>query len=446
MNYLNIVDLIFAIIYSIVGLFTLHFIVFGIVGLFSKKSYPKAKVKHKYGFVISARNEATVIGNMIKSIKANNYPQDKLTIFVVAHNCTDNTAQVARECGAVCYEYNNSNERTKGYALKYLFEQIEKDYGVTNFDGFFELDADNILSVDFVEKMNDAFEATGGKKVITSFRNSKNFGANVMAGLYGIYFMTGCRLEMRGRTKLDCSTRVSGTGFLFNSNIVKDGWPYVTLTEDWEFSADQVIDDTKIEYCDDAMFYDEQPTTFKVMWRQRLRWSRGHLLVCTTRFKDLIKSIFSPKKEHSHKVSLYDTFINCMPIFLVTFGFGLLQFILYLFAPLAGISLGTALLRWLKMFGLTCLLFYITCFVQAIIVFIAEHKRIKNVSFGKKVLITLTWPLFIMLQFPIDIIALFCKNLGWKPIPHADTTDFETLNKQATATTNDTTKEENSEM
>lgn len=446
MNYLTIINTIFGIIYTIVGLFTLHFLVFGVVGLFAKKRYPKAKVQHKYGFVISARNEANVIGNMIKSIKANNYPQDKLTIFVVAHNCTDNTAQVARECGAVCYEYNNSNERTKGYALKHLFEQIEKDYGITSFDGFFELDADNILSVDFVEKMNDAFDATGGKKVITSFRNSKNFGYNIMSGLYGIYFMTGCRLEMRGRTKLNCSTRVSGTGFLFNSNIVKDGWPYVTLTEDWEFSADQVIDNTKIEYCDDAMFYDEQPTDFKVMWRQRLRWSRGHLLVCTTRFKDLIKSIFSPKKEHNNKISLYDTFMNCMPIFLVTFGFGLLQFIMYLFAPLAGISLGTALLSWLKMFGWSCLSFYITCFVQAIIVFIAEHKRIKDVSFGKKVLITLTWPLFLMLQFPIDIIALFCKNLGWKPIPHADTTDFETLNKQAVATANDTSAEENSEM
>lgn len=445
MNYLTTINIIFGIIYTIVGLFTMHFVIFAIAGLFAKKRYPKAKVQHKYGVIIPARNEEAVVGNLIKSVYKNNYPQDKLQVFVIAHNCTDKTAQIARELGATVYEYNNPNECTMGYAFRYLFDQIRKDYGVQNYDGFFLFNADNILSADYFEKMNDAFDATGGKKVITSFRNSKNFGSNVMAGLYGLYFVTGCRLESRGRTVVGCSTRVQGTGYVINSKLVENGWPYVTLTEDWEFSADQVIQGNKIEFCDDAVFYDEQPTTFKVMWRQRLRWSRGHLLVCVTRFKDLIKSLFSSKKEHKNKGSIYDIFINCMPICPITFGIGLLQFIMYLFAPLAGISLGTALLSWFKMFGWSCLSFYITCFIQAIIVFIAEHKRIKDVSFGKKILITLTWPLFLMLQFPIDIIALFCKNLGWKVIPHSDTTDFETLNKkEATASENNIT--ENSEM
>ena len=78
---------------------------------------------------------------MINSIRKNNYPQDKLHIFVIAHNCNDNTAEIARKSGATVYEYNNPEERTKGYALKHLFECIIRDYGVENFDGFFVFDA-----------------------------------------------------------------------------------------------------------------------------------------------------------------------------------------------------------------------------------------------------------------------------------------------------------------
>ena len=428
MSYLNTVNLVFTVVYGILALMTMHFVVFGIIGLFAKKKYPKAKVQHKYGVIIPARNEEAVIGNLIKSVYKNNYPQEKLQVFVIAHNCTDNTAKIARELGATVYEYENKEECTMGYAFRYLFDRIREDYGVKNYDGFFLFNADNILSADYFEKMNDAFDATGGEKIITSFRNSKNFDTNVMSGLYGLYFTIGCRFESRGRTAVGCSTRVQGTGYVINSKLVENGWKYVTLTEDWEFSADQVIQGSKIEFCDDAVFYDEQPTTFKIMWRQRLRWSRGHLLVCITRFKDLIKSLFSRKK-HKNKGSVYDMFINCMPVCAVVTAIGALQMIAYLLSPLFGVSLVDALTKCLTTLGFSLASFCVTNFFAAIIAFIAERKRITGVSFGHKVLITLLWPLFVLIQFPIDIIAIFKKNLGWKPIPHEDTTNFEALNK-----------------
>ena len=428
MSYLDIVSLVFTVIFGILALMTMHFVVFGIIGLFAKKKYPKAKVQHKYGVIIPARNEEAVIGNLIKSVYKNNYPQEKLQVFVIAHNCTDNTAKIARELGATVYEYENKEECTMGYAFRYLFDRIREDYGVKNYDGFFLFNADNILSADYFEKMNDAFDATGGEKIITSFRNSKNFGTNVMSGLYGLYFTIGCRFESRGRTAVGCSTRVQGTGYVINSKLVENGWKYVTLTEDWEFSADRVIQGSKIEFCDDAVFYDEQPTTFKIMWRQRLRWSRGHLLVCVTRFKDLIKSLFSRKK-HKNKGSVYDMFINCMPVCAIVTAIGALQMIAYLLSPLFGVPLVDAVMKCLTTLGFSLASFCVTNLFAAIIAFIAERKRIKGVSFGHKVLITLFWPLFVLIQFPIDIIAIFKKNLGWKPIPHEDTTNFEALNK-----------------
>ena len=264
MDYIRIVNIVFDILYGLTGLIVLHYIVFALIGLFKKRTYPKANEQLRYGLIIPARNEEAVVGNLIKSIQKNKYPQNKLQIFVIAHNCTDNTAKIARDLGATVYEYNNPNECTMGYAFKYLFQQIERDYGTQSYDGFILFNADNILAENYIEKMNDAFVAHGKRDVITSFRNSKNFGENVMSACYGLYFVYGCLFESRGRSICGCSTRVQGTGYVINSELVKDGWKYVTLTEDWEFTADQLIEENNIYFCDEAVFYDEQPTTLRL--------------------------------------------------------------------------------------------------------------------------------------------------------------------------------------
>lgn len=436
MNYYTIVSTIFGILSGLFGIFFIHFAFFSIIGIFKRKKFPKAKEQHKYGIVISAHNEEAVIGNLIKSIQKQNYPQEQLKIFIVAHNCNDKTAEIARELGANVYEYNNPDERTKGYALRHLYKCIEDDYGTQNFDGFIMFDADNILDINYIDKMNDAFEAEGCKNVITSFRNSKNFGSNIMSGLYGIYFMVGCVFESRGRTVCGCSTRVQGTGFIIPAEIVKNGWSYVTLTEDWEFSADQVLRGKKIVYCDEAVFYDEQPTTMRVMARQRLRWQKGHLLVFLTRWKALFKSVFTrtPKDESPCKFSKYDILVNIMPYCSINIFIWLLNFIFIAFTPLFGINTATFWQQWAITTGISLATTYVTLLWQPILLFILEHKRIKGVSFFNKILITILWPIFLLFAFPLEIIALFCKNLGWSKIPHTDTTNFESLNENLNQT------------
>ncbi len=302
MGYFEIVTIVFAAVWAVIGAMLLHYAVFTIVGIFAKKKYPAAEEKLKYAVIIGARNEEAVIGGLLDSINAADYPKDKLQVFVVAHNCTDATAEVARGKGATVYEYDNPNERTVGYAYRYLVDRISDDYGVENYDGFFIINADNRVTENYFTKMNDAFVANGRKHVITSYRNSHNFPDNYMSFLYGIYFITACRFEARGRTVCGCSPRVSGTGYVFGPEFLKDGWKYVTLTEDWEFSADSIACGKKIYYCDDAEFFDEQPTTVGVMMRQRLRWARGHMVVFFTRFKELMKLVYSAQKGRAKQV------------------------------------------------------------------------------------------------------------------------------------------------
>ena len=429
MNYVEIINLAFTIIFGLMGLVYCHFVILGIVGVFFKKKYPKTEKKLRYGCIIPARNEEIVVGNLIESIKKSKYPQDKLDIFVIAHNCTDKTAEVARKAGAIVYEYNNENEKTMGYAFKYLFSRIEEDYGTQSYDGFFLFNADNLVDAEFFDKMNDAFIARGQKDIITSFRNTKNFDSNALSALYGLFFIYACRLESRGRTALGLSTRVQGTGYVIPKELVKDGWKYVTLTEDWEFSADQIIRGNKICYCEDAMFYDEQPTKIKVMWRQRVRWAKGHLLVCITRFKDLMKALFGRKKEGAthYKASVYDISINILPVCIIGVSLTLLQLVLLLICPFFGCDLGATM--WGYLWGTIrgAITFYVSTALTAIIVYLLERKRIKSKRKLPIILSIILWPIFTFIATPMEIVALFKKNLTWKPIPHEDNTNISKI-------------------
>ena len=130
---------------------------------------------HRYAVLIAARNEAAVIGGLLDSLRQQTYDPTLLTVFVVADNCTDGTADIARRRGAVVYERFNHINVGKGYALDFLTQHIKADYP-DGFDGYFVFDADNVLSPDYIERMNAVF--SGGYEIVTSYRNSKNFGGN----------------------------------------------------------------------------------------------------------------------------------------------------------------------------------------------------------------------------------------------------------------------------
>ena len=141
---------------SFLGACCTYFSLYTLVGLFGTRRFPKAKQYHKLAIVVAARNEATVIGNLMESIRRQDYPADCVSVFVVADNCTDDTARLAREHGAVCYERFDPEHRTKGYALQFLFEQIRRDYGIDTFEAYILFDADNLLKGDFLSRMNEA--------------------------------------------------------------------------------------------------------------------------------------------------------------------------------------------------------------------------------------------------------------------------------------------------
>lgn len=422
MSYFEIVNLVFWIVWGLYSLLCLHFLVFTLIGIFcKKKTFPHTEKKLKYAVVVSARNEEKVIGKLIDSIRACDYPQELVEIFICAHNCTDRTAEVARAKGAHVYEYNNPDECTLGYAYHYMIAEMNKDFPENAFDGILVMNADNLVSRDYLTRMNDAYVANGEKSVIVSMRNSTNFGSNYMSCLYGLFFLSICRYEMRGRTRCGCSTRVSGTGFLYPKALVKDGWPYVSITEDWEFTADRVAHGTRIVYCDEAEFYDEQPTTVPVMWRQRLRWARGHMVVFFTRWKALLKYVFTPRKkgeEKKHRGSALDIAVAIMPLGVIAIAIAILQLLCMGLLPLFQTNYLEIWKNYLILSAIKTGISYLGLVLSAVFLMFLERKHIQNVGFGVRLAAVLLWPVFLLIAALLDVIVLFKKNVIWKPIPH----------------------------
>ena len=439
MNYTETINLVFSIISYIIYILFLHYVILAIAGVFTYRKYPKTNNKNRYGLIIPAKNEEAVITNLIESVRNCDYPQELLDIFVVAHNCDDNTANLARKTNAHVYEYNNSNENTMGCAIRYLFKKIEEDFKTSSYDGFFIFNADNTFEKDYFDKMNDAFEYYDKKYIISSFRQASNFNNNMMTIMYGAYFATCCYLGARGRTLFNTSNRIFGCGYLFNSDLVKDGWDYYSLTEDLEFSTREFIKGTEIRYCDEAIFYDEQPTTFKIMWRQRLRWARGVLIVSRRHFSSCIKAIFEPNRKNRFALFDMSTFLSRI-ITVIVFTF-LLRIICLLFTPLFNESLTDAFLYWDNNQSFIYNLFisknsglvfsFISGFISSYIVAMITYfltmfigrNRFKTVSLSKAIIGIFFFPFFLLSQFIIDIQALFSRGLIWKQIPHTGKRD-----------------------
>ena len=155
--------------------------------------------------------------------------------------------------------------------------------------------------------MNKVFDR--GYNVITSYRNSKNYDTNWITSGYSLWFIREAKYLNNPRMMLKTSCAVSGTGFLVNSSIIKknNGWKFNLLTEDIQFSVVNILEGEKIGYCESAMFYDEQPTTFKQSWNQRMRWSKGFYQVMFRYGRELIAMMF---KKREMFVSCYDMFMT----------------------------------------------------------------------------------------------------------------------------------------
>lgn len=398
------------------------------VGYFrGEVALPEAKHLHRYAFFIAAHNEEEVIANLVESILAQDYPRELFDVFVVADACTDSTAERAREAGAIVYERYDLARKGKSWVMDYGFRRILTEYP-GKYEGFLVFDADNIVSPTYLTEMNKAFDL--GYLVVTSYRNSKNFDSSWVSMSCTINFLREARYINNARMHLGTSCTVSGTGWLVSERIIRamNGWNFHHLSEDHQFSAFCCAHGIRIGYVP-AEFFDEQPSTFKASWIQRLRWGKGFYQVFFSYFKELMHGI------RDGWWAAYDE--------LVTLGPASILMVISVFANgiyllLAALSHGF-LATNSEIDACTATLFnsifsmYMLFLGMGVLTLWSERDHIPCHEPRKLVKAALTFPIFMISYIPINVVALF-KHVDWVPTKHTLAMDFEEVSEGAVPT------------
>ena len=238
------------------------------VSLFWKEPRHKPEKPTRYAVLIAARNEEAVLPYLLQSIRAQDYPAERIGVYVVADNCTDRTAEAAEAGGAQVYRRFDRTRIGKGYALHELLEWMRRTGELDRWDAFLIFDADNLLCPDYISKINrtcsDGFAAFHG------YRNTKNFGDSWISSAYALWYLHDSVHLNAARMMLGTTCAVSGTGFGFTRALLDEmgGWRFFTLTEDIEFDNWCAASGVRIGFCREAMLYDEQSATFAQSWKQ----------------------------------------------------------------------------------------------------------------------------------------------------------------------------------
>lgn len=358
--------------------------------------------KHKFMAIIPAHNEESVIGNLLDSLNNQNYDKDLYDVYVIADNCTDNTAKIAKEKGAIVYKRFDEENKTKGAALDWFLKQkIEED---APYDALFIFDADNIVDKDFIVNMNK--KLCQGEDVVQGYRDIKNPTDNWIAGGYALFYWTLHRFYHLARYNIGLSPNLNGTGFMVKFDIIKEegGWKTETLTEDIEFSLKRIIKGKRLGWSTDAIVYDEQPTSFAQSWNQRSRWSTGHIQ-CLEKYT----------KPLAHAVKEHKTWMNFDGLLYLLGSFPML--IISLIVLFTNVIMYSANVLTPMEFAVNIIMYLIPTFLfpalTAIFVMFLEKRPIKPM-----LKVILCYPLFMGSWIVINIKCLVKRETSWKKIDH----------------------------
>lgn len=234
-----------------------------------------ARALPRFDLVIPAHDEATTLPRLLASISALDYPKELLRVHVVADNCTDATAALARAAGATVHERRSADRIGKGYALELGIAEVLATDGERD-DGVVVVDADSDLSANFVRALASRLRC--GARAVQAYYSVRNAEDSPVAMLRYTALCLYNYLRLRGRARLGLSAGLRGNGMCFTREALRDvGWTSFGLAEDVEQHFRLLERGIRVWFADDAVVSAEMPVSPRVAAAQNSRWERGRL-------------------------------------------------------------------------------------------------------------------------------------------------------------------------
>ncbi len=272
---LSIVNYIVLIVIAIPLLLQIFYVLFAFV---KKKTWRKSEKKGRVAFVIPAHNEEAVIYQAVKNLfDTQDYPREKFDVFVVAHNCTDRTAELAGKAGAKVLVLDDPDpaHRMALYPLKHGIAHVIGLEGEEGYDFVVHLDADNHVNREFTSLMNDAFQA--GVEFARPYEGALNGMQNFYTKACALFYAFDSHFGSRVRERLGIAAHVNGSGAMMSVKMLRGcgGYDCVTISDDAEFNFNRMLEGVKGHYVEDAVVYEDMPSSFRDTLNRNKRIGAG---------------------------------------------------------------------------------------------------------------------------------------------------------------------------
>lgn len=350
--------------------------------------------------VVCCRNEERVIARLLSSLQEQNYRNYR--IFVVAHNCTDRTAEIASGFAVKVVELNDPSKRRKSDALNRAMEYIlERHPGQFRYVAVF--DADSVLEADFLRKMNNAMAS--GCDVASGRYGFLNSRSSLVSGLCAGLYMVLMKVDSQASSQNRLPVNPYGSGFCVRYEIVENGWNTETLNEDFELANREVLNGRKLVFVPDAVFKTEVPTTLSAALRQRKRWVVGQAQCFRLYFPKYVRKLRHPNRCLLKQFAELCIYPISLGICAGAIGVAICGIVLD--GPLWNIILPvSALCVYAVMVMMTCASF-----------------RYCKVSCRENAGAIALMPFWVMVTVVYSVTALFRRDMEWQPTEHKGITD-----------------------
>ena len=338
-------------------------IVVSLRGIWSQKKLPQAKRYRRFSVLVPAHNEAMVIAPLLESLKNQNYPKNCYKVYASCDNCSDNTAEIAREHGAVALERFDKEHNGKTWNVRWALTKIP--FG--DYDALAMFDADNLADKNFLMAMNNYMELHPEAEAIQGVLDVKNPDDNWLTRSYALAYWFTNRFWQLARGLWGLSCTLGGTGLVIRTaTLERIGWNLKSLTEDLEMSTRLILSGSRVHWNDAAVIFDEKPQDMAVSRRQRTRWMQGHYWVFWNYGWDTLKAFFVTRRLQYLDLFLYllAPAKSCLGIIIMLAGMAFTLINNMVLYPSSDIP--QSALEWTLFFGLPIFSIVAFCLICAI--------------------------------------------------------------------------------